>query len=86
MLIEVFGHVYLSCASIFGYMTYFLNYKFLLLSAYLSQTSDAGGYFFGNKWGKTPFAKSISPNKTMEGICGCFTVPVCVTCVFWAIS
>lgn len=32
--------------------------------------ADTGGYFAGKRWGKTPLAKAISPNKTWEGVAG----------------
>ncbi len=32
--------------------------------------SDAGAYFVGKSFGKTPFAPKISPNKTWEGFAG----------------
>lgn len=52
----------------------------------MTQWSDAGGYLFGSRWGKTPFANSISPNKTMEGISGAFIMPILVSTVFYQIG
>ena len=40
---------------------------YVLVSVWLA---DTGGYFAGKKWGKTPLAKSVSPNKTWQGVWG----------------
>ena len=48
--------------------------------------SDAGGLFVGSALGKTPFAHSISPSKTWEGVFGAVTFPVGVGFIFWCIS
>ena len=40
---------------------------YVLVSVWLA---DTGGYFSGKKWGKTPLAKAVSPNKTWEGVWG----------------
>ena len=40
---------------------------YVLVSVWLA---DTGGYFAGKKWGKTPLAKAISPNKTWQGVWG----------------
>jgi len=40
---------------------------YVLVSVWLA---DTGGYFAGKKWGRTPLAKSVSPNKTWQGVWG----------------
>jgi phosphatidate cytidylyltransferase len=42
----------------------------LLFVMILVWLADTGGYFAGKRWGKTPLAKAISPNKTWEGVAG----------------
>jgi phosphatidate cytidylyltransferase len=36
--------------------------------------ADTGGYFAGKRWGKTPLAKAVSPNKTWQGVWGALTL------------
>jgi phosphatidate cytidylyltransferase len=40
---------------------------YVLISVWLA---DTGGYFAGKRWGKTPLAKAVSPNKTWQGVWG----------------
>lgn len=44
----------------------------LLYVMVLVWLADTGGYFAGKRWGKTPLAKTISPNKTWQGVAGAF--------------
>jgi len=48
--------------------------------------SDIGGFMFGNLYGKTSFAKSISPKKTWEGVIGAIILPILNNCVFYLIG
>lgn len=43
---------------------------YVLVSVWLA---DTGGYFVGKRFGKTPLARSVSPNKTWEGVWGALT-------------
>lgn len=52
----------------------------LLYVIILVWLADTGGYFAGKKWGKTPLAKAISPNKTWEGVAGALVLGI-----VWAI-
>ena len=84
LLLEVFGHVFISIGSSFGYLLYFLNHKFVLYGIMITQWSDAGGMMGGGIFGKTPFAQTISPNKTREGLYGAIILPmILVNSVFW---
>lgn len=75
LLLEAFGHVYLSLTSGFGYLIYILQPKFILFMIWCAGWSDGGGLFAGSAYGKTQFAASISPNKTMEGVLGAIIFP-----------
>ena len=50
---------------------------YVLVSVWLA---DTGGYFAGKKWGETPLAKAVSPNKTWEGVWGAL-----ILITMWAI-
>ena len=52
----------------------------LLYVIVLVWLADTGGYFAGKKWGKTPLAKAVSPNKTWEGVAGALVLGI-----VWAI-
>jgi len=65
MLLEVFGHVFISLATTMGYLLYYLNKQYLLIAIFVTQFSDVGGYMFGKLFGKDKFARSISPKKTV---------------------
>lgn len=62
--------------ALFGYGAILLHQSSLLgpqqlvFVMILVWLADTGGYFAGKKWGKTPLAKAISPNKTWEGVAG----------------
>jgi len=64
ILLEVFGACCISLASSLGYLIFFLQKKFPIYMMHTAMWSDAGGLFLGSAFGKTPFANSISPNKT----------------------
>jgi phosphatidate cytidylyltransferase len=86
MLLEVFGHVFISVSTSFGYLLYFLNSHFVLLSLYFAQWSDVAGLIFGSIFGKTPFARSISPTKTLEGLYGALCFPIVIGFIFYFIG
>ena len=82
-MLEIFGHVFISIGTSFGYMIYFLNPKFVHILINFTGWSDAGGLFAGSLYGKTPFARSISPSKTLEGFIGAIVLPVFVAVIFY---
>jgi CDP-diglyceride synthetase len=87
MLLEVFGHVFISIATSFGYLIYYLQPNFCMYGIMISQWSDFGGLMFGSNFGKTPFASSISPSKTFEGVYGAIGWPCTViTAAFYFIG
>ena len=87
VLLEVYGHVFISISSTFGYLVYFLQPKFVMFGIFISQWSDAGGLIFGSIYGKTPFAQSISPSKTQEGVYGAILFPTFVIApIFYAMG
>ena len=84
MLLEVFGHLFVSISGTFNYLIYFDNTKATIYGLLISQWSDAGGFMFGSWFGKTPFANSISPTKTWEGVAGAVLLPTtAITFLFW---
>jgi len=86
VLLEVFGHVFISLCSSLGYILYNLDRKFLLLLLHFSQWSDAGGLFCGSYFGKTKFANAISPKKTVQGVIGAIILPMVISLFFWTIQ
>ena len=75
--------MYLSLGSSFGYLIYFLQPKFICIMIYICQFSDIGGFVFGSIFGKTSFAKTISPKKTMEGVAGAIIFPCIMMTIFY---
>lgn len=65
LVLALFGHgaVMLHQSNVLGPQ----QVVFVMVLVWLA---DTGGYFAGKKWGKTPLAKAISPNKTWEGVAG----------------
>ena len=83
ILLEVFGHVFISVAATFGYFIYSVEPKFIIFAIMMSGWSDTGGLMFGMVFGKTPFAHSISPKKTFEGVLGAIFWPCTVICLIF---
>lgn len=44
-----------------------LRGNFALYGLFLTWATDIAAYFIGTKWGKTPLAPNLSPNKSREG-------------------
>lgn len=86
ILLEVFGHVFISLTTSMGYIFYSLERKFMIYLIYFTQWSDAGGLFFGSLLGKTGFANSISPKKTVQGLIGAFILPMLISTLFWTLQ
>ena len=63
-------------------MTFFVQPRFITIAIYTSQMSDAGGLFMGRMYGKTPFAHTISPSKTWEGVYGAIGFSVLTGFIF----
>jgi phosphatidate cytidylyltransferase len=45
--------------------------------------ADVGAYFSGKRFGKTPLAPRISPNKTWEGFFGGLGLTLIISLIFW---
>ena len=86
MLLEVFGQIFISVATTFGYLLHYLNKKYIMILVFNCQWSDVGGYMFGKIYGKTPFAKSISAKKTVEGVKGAIFLPTFMNGVLWLMA
>jgi len=54
----------------------------LVMVLLLSKFGDIGGYLLGRKYGKRKFAKVISPNKTVEGVCFSLLFSVLIAVIF----
>lgn len=70
LLLEIFGQVFISLITSFGYIFYCTEPKYIAVLFCLSWQADNGGLLFGSLFGKNPFAHGISPKKTREGIIG----------------
>jgi len=87
ILLEVFGHIFISVAATFGYFIYYCEPKFIIFGIMMSGWSDTGGLMFGMVFGKTPFAHSISPKKTFEGVLGAILFPcTAITLIFYFVG
>ena len=86
ILLEVFGHVFISLMTSCGYLVYNKDRKMLMYALHFSQWSDAGGMLFGSYFGKTGFANSISPKKTIQGVIGAICLPMVIASIFWLIQ
>jgi phosphatidate cytidylyltransferase len=65
IVLALFGH-----GAVILHQSGDLGPRQLLFVMILVWLADTGGYFAGKRWGKTPLAKAISPNKTWEGVAG----------------
>lgn len=65
LILALFGH-----SAVMLHQSTLLGPQQLLFVVVLVWLADTGGYFAGKRWGKTPLAKEISPNKTWEGVAG----------------
>ena len=65
VVLALFGH-----GAVILHQSGDLGPRQLLFVMILVWLADTGGYFAGKRWGKTPLAKAISPNKTWEGVAG----------------
>ena len=77
LLLEIFGQLYISLITSFGYVFYCTQPKYIAVLFCLSWQADNGGLLFGSLFGKNPFAHGISPKKTREGIIG--AIILCIT-------
>ena len=46
------------------------GFSLQILIALTMWNCDNGALFVGSQWGRHPFLAAISPNKTLEGVCG----------------
>ena len=86
MLLESFGHFLITFLTSVGYTIYFMEPRLILALIHLSVWSDVGGIFAGKFFGRDPFASSISPSKTVQGVYGALGLPVFVSIIFYIIG
>ncbi|CDW89544.1 phosphatidate cytidylyltransferase [Stylonychia lemnae] len=60
--------------------------KFIAITFCLAWQADNGGLFFGSAFGSRPFAQSLSPKKTREGIIGAFFLCFVSSLLMWVIA
>ena len=70
ILLELFGHFFISLASIEASWAFKIEPRLISAMAHISQMGDIGGMLGGKIFGKNSFFKRLSPNKTMEGFIG----------------
>jgi phosphatidate cytidylyltransferase len=58
---------------------------FLLLAIIATVANDAAAFFVGSRFGRSPMAPSVSPNKTWEGLLGASVATIVVTVAVVAI-
>jgi CDP-diglyceride synthetase len=85
-MLEIFGQLFLSVITSLGYLFFFLQPKLVYVTLCLSWQADNGGLFIGNLLGKRPFAQSISPKKTVEGIIGAWVLCFLSAIFMWYVS
>jgi phosphatidate cytidylyltransferase len=70
--LTLFGAIYLGYLFSYAFLLRQLDYGFfyLLLAFLLAWATDIGAYASGRLWGKHKLAKTLSPNKTIEGAVG----------------
>lgn len=56
--------------------------RWLLFALALVWAADSGAYFVGRRFGRTPLAQTISPNKTLEGALGGIVAGLIAAVVF----
>ena len=56
LLLDIFGHVFLTLGSTTGYWLFMLDPRFISYVAHISQLCDVGGLFGGKLFGRHPFA------------------------------
>jgi CDP-diglyceride synthetase len=86
MLLEVFGHLFVSLLTSLGYIFFCTEPRYIAIVFCLSWQADNGGLLFGNLFGKRPFAHGISPKKTQEGIIGAIVLCVASSQLIWFLS
>ena len=78
ILIETSAHVWLTIPATWCYTLFFDHPKFCMWAIQMMAWSDTAGVAGGMLFGKSHFAKSISPNKTFEGVTAAVLFPATV--------
>ncbi len=81
--LEIFCTMFITATMATAFLLYEACPKLIPVVLCLAWQSDNGGLFIGSTFGKHKFNKHISPNKTVEGILGCFLLCFGSAVVMW---
>ena len=79
LFLEVFGHLFISLPSAFGYFIYTNQNQYLMIVFILSMCADFGRHEIGMRFGQMHFAKHVVPEMRLEGAILSILTPMLVS-------